>query len=136
MFKGDSADMCAGKFPLVSIGGRTDTSSVRRRGARNPIGASGNSLKVFGGWVVVVLKITLVFCFGPRRRFCSLIWTWTKLTNIKYKIHKTFTGSSLWLVQFYFHAWTYIACKSWKNCITCIYCITCITSINTMPFMI
>jgi hypothetical protein len=34
VFKGDSADMCAGKFPLVSMGGR-------RRGARTPIGASG-----------------------------------------------------------------------------------------------
>ena len=43
MFKGDSADMCAGKFPLVLMGGPADTSSVRRRGARTPIGASGNS---------------------------------------------------------------------------------------------
>ena len=24
VFKGDSADMCAGKFPLVSMGGRAD----------------------------------------------------------------------------------------------------------------
>ena len=32
VFKGDSADTCAGKFPLVS---------VRRRGARTPIGESG-----------------------------------------------------------------------------------------------
>ena len=24
MFEGDSADMCAGKFPLVSVGGRTE----------------------------------------------------------------------------------------------------------------
>jgi hypothetical protein len=24
MFEGDSADMCAGKFPLVSMGGRED----------------------------------------------------------------------------------------------------------------
>ena len=31
-----------GKFPLVSMGGRADTSSVRRRGVRTPIGASGN----------------------------------------------------------------------------------------------
>ena len=45
MFKGDSADTCAGKFPLVLMGGRADTSSVRRRGARTPIGASGNSIK-------------------------------------------------------------------------------------------
>jgi hypothetical protein len=41
MFKGDSADRCAGKFPLVSMGGRADTSSMRRRGARTPIGVSG-----------------------------------------------------------------------------------------------
>ena len=32
MFEGDSADTCAGKFPLVSMGGRAQT----------PIGASGN----------------------------------------------------------------------------------------------
>ena len=43
MFKGDSADMCAGKFPLVSMGGRADTSSMHRRGARTPIGVRGNS---------------------------------------------------------------------------------------------
>jgi hypothetical protein len=39
MFKGDSADKRARKFPLVSIGGRADPSSV---GARTPIGSSGN----------------------------------------------------------------------------------------------
>ena len=51
MFKGDSADMCAGKFPLVSMGGRADTSSVRRRGARTPIGASG----IISRFVITVL---------------------------------------------------------------------------------
>jgi hypothetical protein len=45
MFIGDSADTFTGKFPLVSMGGRADTSSVRRRGARTPIGASGNIVK-------------------------------------------------------------------------------------------
>ena len=29
VFKGDSADMCAGKFPLVSMGGRADTSRFK-----------------------------------------------------------------------------------------------------------
>ena len=48
MFKGDSADTCGGKFPLVSMGGRADTSSVRRRGARTPIGASGISSIIKG----------------------------------------------------------------------------------------
>ena len=38
MFKGDEE-----KFPLVSMGGRADPSSVRTQGARTPIGASGNS---------------------------------------------------------------------------------------------
>jgi hypothetical protein len=45
VFKGDSADMCAGKFPLVLMGGRADPSNVRRRGARTPIGESGNFTK-------------------------------------------------------------------------------------------
>jgi hypothetical protein len=44
-FKGDPADTRTGKFPLVSMGGRADTSSVRRRGMRTPIGASGNFCK-------------------------------------------------------------------------------------------
>ena len=41
MFKDDSADTCTGKFPLVLMGGQADPSSVRRQGARNPIGVSG-----------------------------------------------------------------------------------------------
>ena len=36
MFKGDSADMCAGKFPLVLMGGGVDPSSVSRWGAEDP----------------------------------------------------------------------------------------------------
>ena len=46
MFKVDSADMCAGKFLLVSMGGRANPSSVCRRGTRTPIGASGNFLRL------------------------------------------------------------------------------------------
>ena len=42
MFEGDSADMCAGKFPLVSMGGRADGLACADPGARTPIGASGN----------------------------------------------------------------------------------------------
>jgi hypothetical protein len=40
MFIGDSADTCVVKLPLVLMGGRADRSSVRRRVARTPIGAS------------------------------------------------------------------------------------------------
>ena len=40
MFEGDSADMCAGKFPLVSMGGRAEGPGCADPGARTPIGVS------------------------------------------------------------------------------------------------
>ena len=42
MFEGDSADPCAGKFPLVSMGGLAEGLACADPGARTPIGASGN----------------------------------------------------------------------------------------------
>ena len=42
MFEGDSADMCAGKFPLTLMGGRAEGLACADPGARTPIGASGN----------------------------------------------------------------------------------------------
>ena len=42
MFQGDSADTCAGKFPLVSMGGRAEGLAFADLVARTPIGASGN----------------------------------------------------------------------------------------------
>ena len=41
MFEGDSADMCAGKFPLVSTGGLAEGLACADPGARTPIGDSG-----------------------------------------------------------------------------------------------
>ena len=41
MFEGDSADMCAGKFPLVSMGGRVEGLECADPVARTPIGPSG-----------------------------------------------------------------------------------------------
>jgi hypothetical protein len=41
MFEGDSADMCAGKFSLVSMGARAEGLACADPGARTPIGASG-----------------------------------------------------------------------------------------------
>ena len=41
MFEGDSADICAGKFLLVSIGGRAEGLACANPGAGTPIGASG-----------------------------------------------------------------------------------------------
>ena len=39
MFEGDSADMCAVKFPLVTMGGRAEDLTCADPGARTPIGA-------------------------------------------------------------------------------------------------
>ena len=41
MFEGDTADMYAGKFALVSMGGRAEGLACADPGARTPIGASG-----------------------------------------------------------------------------------------------
>ena len=45
MFEGDFADTCAGKFPLVSMGGRADGLACADPGGRTPIDASGNYKK-------------------------------------------------------------------------------------------
>jgi hypothetical protein len=42
MSEGNSADMCAGKFPLVSMASRAEGLTCADPGARTPIGASGN----------------------------------------------------------------------------------------------
>jgi hypothetical protein len=41
IFEGDSADMCTGKFPLMSMGGRVEGLGCADPGARTPIGVSG-----------------------------------------------------------------------------------------------
>ena len=47
MFEGDSADMCAGKFPLVSMGGRAEGLAYADPKARTPIGESGIFSRLF-----------------------------------------------------------------------------------------
>jgi hypothetical protein len=42
MFEGDSADTCAGKFPLMSMGGRVEGLACADPEVRTPIGMSGN----------------------------------------------------------------------------------------------
>ena len=46
MFEGDSANMCAGKFPLVSMGGRAEGLLCADPGERTPISASGILLNI------------------------------------------------------------------------------------------
>ena len=54
MFEGDSADTCAGKFPLMSMGGRAEGLACADPGARTPFGASGIFLGIFPFLLVVV----------------------------------------------------------------------------------
>ena len=42
MFEVDSTDMCAGKFPLVSMVGQAEGLACADPGSRTPIGTSGN----------------------------------------------------------------------------------------------
>ena len=57
MFEGESADMCAGKCPLTSMGGRAEGLWCADPGARTPIGASGN-LDITLGDLCVALKLS------------------------------------------------------------------------------
>ena len=66
-------DMCAEKFPLVSMGGRAEGLAIADLGARTPIGASG------------------IFSSSSRSRFSMKYWVsltlqhWTKsLKNIQF----------------------------------------------------
>ena len=49
MFEGDSADMCAGTFPLVSMEGRAPAEGLAcgDPGARTPIGAGRNFIMYY-----------------------------------------------------------------------------------------
>ena len=47
MFEGESADTCARKFPLESMGGRAEGLACADPGARTPIGASGIELGMY-----------------------------------------------------------------------------------------
>ena len=47
MFEGDSADTCARKLPLMSMGGRAEGLACADPGVRPPIGVSGNFIVFF-----------------------------------------------------------------------------------------
>ena len=47
MFESDSAETCAGKFPLMSLGGRAEGLACIDPGARTPIAVSGNFIIIF-----------------------------------------------------------------------------------------
>ena len=66
MFEGDSADMCAGKFPLMSMGGRAEGLACADPGVRTPIGVNGicylsciNNMRL--SFTLIYLKNGIVF---------------------------------------------------------------------------
>ena len=74
MFEGDSADMCAGKIPLVSMGGRAEVIACADPGARTPIGASGNvhQFSTYFGFITLVRPLARKFDCSR----CSLSSNW------------------------------------------------------------
>ena len=67
MFEGDSADMCAEKYPLMLMGGRAEGLAYADPGARTPIAVSGNCLK---------LLLTIKRCIK-----CSGLEIWLKCSD-------------------------------------------------------
>ena len=53
MFECDSADMCAGKFPLVSMEARPEGLACADPGARTPTGASGNFIHLLSSFILL-----------------------------------------------------------------------------------
>ena len=80
MFESDSEDMCAGKFPLVSMGGRAEGLACADPGARTPIGASG----IFNYIFSIILEMSNVFN-NPHYFFLYAIYS----TNIIYNLFQT-----------------------------------------------
>ena len=70
MFEGDSADMCAGKFSLVSMGGQAEGLACADPEARTPIGAS----EIFG--------IILSFFFTPLLKSHNLSWGYLSISML------------------------------------------------------
>ena len=63
MFEGDSADMCAGKFPLVSMGGRAEGLACATR-ERGPPSALAEILIINSSGLIFI-----TLALGPFKRF-------------------------------------------------------------------
>ena len=84
MFEGDSADTCAGKFSLMSMGGRAQGLACADPGARTPIGVSGILLS--SQHLVPFLQSAIqsvLLCTSILSHFCHL------LTKVFYSVHTT-----------------------------------------------
>ena len=60
MFEGDSAEMCGGKFQLMSMGGRAEVLTCADLGAKSPISLTKNSTAfLFEWWLLVISTVGL-----------------------------------------------------------------------------
>jgi hypothetical protein len=56
MFEGDSADTCAEKFPLMSMGGQAECLACADLGTRTPIGVSGNLFELLFSYLFETIE--------------------------------------------------------------------------------
>jgi hypothetical protein len=63
VFEGDSADMCAGKFPLVSMRGQVEGLACADPEARTPIVASGNCHMFFFKFLNITFQFQFWLCY-------------------------------------------------------------------------
>ena len=67
MFEGDSADTCANKFLLVSMGGRKEGLKCVDPGATTPISASGNFASYFSFAISLEPSGVYLICLSKMR---------------------------------------------------------------------
>ena len=95
IFEGDSADTCAEKIPLVSMGGQAEGLACADPGARNPIGACGNMLSfpLFNYCTILMYwcKVFLAVLFFERRVFLLQLITFNQFMCICPYIHYDFS---------------------------------------------
>ena len=73
MFEGDSADTCAWKFPLVTMGGLAEGLACADPGARTPIGASGNFPAPVSAEGPSAFKTVKIGYFGGQFKNCPRV---------------------------------------------------------------
>ena len=88
MFEGDSADTCAGKFSLVSMGGRVEGLAWADPGVRTPISASGNFMyflqSLFKGILFFYTNVVRDDCLS----FLRNKFTWVVVSPLFQQIKK------------------------------------------------
>ena len=73
MFEGDSADTCAGTFPLKLMGGQLEGLACADQGARTPIGVSGFKKKYNYNILHLPSKLITTVNSFFMQDFCNLV---------------------------------------------------------------